>query len=130
MNTTGTQWVRWAFPPQIAAATSARRRLAGQLDRWRIGPSHAESILLIAYELVANAVEHARTPCELAVGFDGSAVVVEVHDESTQPPRLQPDDPHAARGRGLQLIAALARTWSSVPSGAGKTVRAVIVPGT
>jgi len=54
--------------------------------------------LLIAHELVANAVDHARTRFELAVSFDGTAVVVDVHDESPLQPRLQPLNLAAARG--------------------------------
>jgi hypothetical protein len=34
----------------------------------------------------------------------------------------------AARGRGLQMVAALARSWNCLRHGGGKTIRAVIVP--
>jgi len=38
-------------------------------------------------------------------------VLVAVTDGSNAPPRQQPHDIHAARGRGLQLVAALSRRW-------------------
>ena len=129
MDPPGIERVRWTYPPIPAAATQARQRLAAQLNAWRIGASDAEPVLLIAYELTANAVEHARTPFELAVSFDGTAVVVEVHDESTLQPRLQPLNLRATRGRGLQMVAAMAKSWNSVQQRDGKTVRAVIIPG-
>jgi anti-sigma regulatory factor (Ser/Thr protein kinase) len=124
----GIQTVRWAFPPILTAPADARRRLSAQLRAWGIGGSAAEPVLLVADELVANAVEHARTELALEVGFDGTAVVVEVHDESTLPPRLQPHDASAVRGRGLQLVAALAKSWNCVRHTGGKTIRAVVVP--
>ena len=128
MESTGIRRVRWAFPPATSAPTLARRRLNGQLDEWGIGAEEAEPVLLVAHELVANAVDHARTRFELAVSFDGTAVVVDVHDESPLQPRLRPLNLAAARGRGLQMVAALARTWCCIRRTGGKTVRAVIVP--
>jgi anti-sigma regulatory factor (Ser/Thr protein kinase) len=86
-------------------------------------------VLLIAYELSTNAVEHADTPFELAVSFDGNEVVVEVHDQSPLQPRPQPLDLRAARGRGLQMVAAMAKSWNCVQHEGGKTIRAVIIPG-
>lgn len=120
--------MRWAFPPILTAPADARRRLRAQLRTWGIGESTAEPVQLIAGELIANAVEHARTPLALEVGFDGKTIVVEVHDESTVPPRLQPHDASAVRGRGLQLVAALAKSWHCVQHAGGKTIRAVIIP--
>ena len=90
--------------------------------RFRVGP-------LVANELVANAVDHACTTLELAVSFDGTAIVVEVHDESMLEPRLQPINPTDARGRGLQMVDALAKSWRCIRHAGGKTVQAVIVVG-
>ena len=129
MNSTRTRRVRWAFPPLLAATTQARRRLTGQLRAWRIPAEDAEPVLLVAHELVTNAVEHARTPLELAASFDGAKVVVEVHDQSPLEPRLQPFNPSAARGRGLQMVAALATRWNWIQHACGKTIRAVILTG-
>jgi hypothetical protein len=126
MDPTGTETVRWAYPPLPASATNARHRLAAQLVTWKIGESETEPLFLIAYELMANAIEHARTPFELAVCFNGIVVVVDVRDESTLQPRLQPVDVHAARGRGLQMVATMAKSWSCVQHADSKTVRAVI----
>jgi anti-sigma regulatory factor (Ser/Thr protein kinase) len=129
MDSSGIHKVRWAFSPIPTAATTARRRLAKQLQAWGISAPDADPVLLVANELVVNAVEHARTALELEVGFDGTAVVVEVHDESPLPPQLQPHNLRAARGRGLQMVAALAKSWSCVQHASGKTIRAVIIPG-
>jgi anti-sigma regulatory factor (Ser/Thr protein kinase) len=129
MDLTGIRKVRWAFTPILATPTRARRRLAEQLRLWGVTGLESESVLLVATELVANAVDHARSALELAVSFDGTAIVVEVHDESMLEPRLQPINPTAARGRGLQMVDALAKSWRCIRHAGGKTVQAVIVLG-
>jgi anti-sigma regulatory factor (Ser/Thr protein kinase) len=129
MDLPGIRKVGWAFKPIIATPTRARRLIAAQLHLWGITGPDSEPVLLVANELVANAVDHARTDLELAVSFDGTAVVVEVHDQSLLEPRLQPLNPTAARGRGLQMVNALAKSWRCVRDAGGKTVQAVIVLG-
>ena len=121
--------VRWRSLPTPAAPTRARHQLARHLEEWEVSAADTELVLLVAYELCTNAVEHARTPLELTVGFDGKMVVIEVRDESNLPPRLQPFDVHAARGRGLQIVAALAKSWTCVQQPHGKTIRAVLILG-
>jgi hypothetical protein len=129
MDLQGIREVRWAFTPILTTPSRARRRLADQLRNWGIGGSASEAVLLVANELVANAVDHARTALELMVSFDGTAVVVEVHDHSVHEPHLQPFDLHAVRGRGLQMVDALAKSWHWIRHAGGKTVQAVIITG-
>jgi hypothetical protein len=95
---------------------------------WGISGPESDPILLVAHELVANAVDHARTALELVVSFDGTEITLDVHDQSVLEPRLQPLNPTAARGRGLQMVDALAKSWHWVLHASGKTVRAVIIP--
>lgn len=128
MDPTETDAVHWAYPASPDAAVAARRRLAAQLRAWRIDEADAEPVLLVAYELLTNAVEHARTPFEVTVSFDGTSVVVAVSDASPKLPDLQPLNLRATRGRGMQMVAALAKSWTCVPHEGGKTVRAVITP--
>lgn len=129
MDSTGTRRVRWTFDPVLTTPTRARRRLAEQLRAWGIGTPQCDPVLLVANELVANAVDHAHTALELAVSFDDTEVVVEVHDQSMLEPCLQPINTAAARGRGLQMVDALSKSWHCVRHASGKTVRAVIIPG-
>lgn len=116
----------WAFPPQPSAPAQARRRLTHQLQVWCIKEDELADCVLVAHELVANAVEHARTPFELRVSYDGDRVVIGVDDSSPAAPQLRPHDPHAARGRGLQMVAAIARRWDCVCFEFGKTIWAEI----
>jgi hypothetical protein len=52
----------------------------------------------------------------------GSVLRIAVRDCSEQSPRIQPFDAHARRGRGLQLVATLARDWGCDHHARGKTV--------
>lgn len=74
------------------------------LAGWGVDSDHTDDTLLVVNELLANAVEHARTPLILTVSCTGTALRVEVRDESVAEPRLQPVDLRAARGRGLQFV--------------------------
>ena len=124
----GTAQVRWSFDPEPTVPGNARQRLAPVLAEWGLASDHTDDALLVINELLANAVEHARTPLILRVSFIGTALRVEVRDESVAEPRLQPVDVQAARGRGLQFVEALARRWSWTADGSGKTVWAEIAP--
>ena len=45
-----------------------------------------------------------------------------MRDGSARSPHIQPFDPHAARGRGLQLVTNLSRRWGCQHHPEGKTV--------
>ena len=115
---------RWTFAPDLTASGRARRRLDPIMDEWGLSGQESHNVLLVMNELVTNAVEHARTPLVLLVSFTGSTVLIEVSDGSLDEPRLQPHDPGAPRGRGLQFVDALAHSWGWTVNGNGKTVRA------
>lgn len=88
-----------------------------------------EDALLVMNELVANSVEHARTPLELLVSFTGASVLIEVRDAAVAGPQLQPFDRTTRRGRGLQFVDALAHRWSWTLDGDGKVVWAEMAIG-
>ena len=70
-----------------------------------------DDALLVVEELVANVLDHARTRFQLIVRLTGSVLHLAVHDGSTGAPEVRPFDPHAGRGRGLQLVSTLAARW-------------------
>ncbi|WP_063725945.1 ATP-binding protein [Cryptosporangium arvum] len=115
-----------AHAPTPAATAEIRRTVRDLLTQWRIGGTAAEDILLVVHELVANVVDHARTPFRLAVKLCGSFVKVSVHDESCRPVVVRELDPLSTRGRGLPLIAAIADKWGCQEQPDGKTVWAAI----
>lgn len=119
---------RVLLAPEPAAASRARDFIRDSLRAWDVpAPDPAvEDAVLLASELVANAVQHAGTGVE--VGCRLVAGVVEVAVTDRHPARELPDsrgfreDLYAERGRGLALPAALASSWGVTYTGAAKTV--------
>jgi anti-anti-sigma factor len=118
-------------PEELAGVRRAVRRWASAAG---LAPDAIEDLLLAIAEATGNAVEHAyreavvpgRVLVELRVD-DASDVVVSVTDSGTwRPP---PADP-GFRGRGLQIISALARDVDLTPGPAGTTLRFVFSPAT
>ena len=52
----------------------------------------------------------------------GPVLRISVRDWSDRSPQVRPFDPHASRGRGLQLVGNLAQRWGCVHHDRGKTV--------
>lgn len=73
---------------------------------------------LLVSELVTNAVVRGKAPIGLRISRDEGTLRVEVSDAGAQTAQLiQPvPDPHAAAGRGLFLLDALANAWGTVPA--------------
>lgn len=103
---------------------------ARELVHTRLGEWSAfhleETVAVVAVELVANAVRHARTTFELRLRHDETHVVVEVRDYDDHLPDVLPVEPHDEGGRGLNLVAALSTSWGATPLSGGKVVWAKV----
>ncbi|MBP2367051.1 ATP-binding protein [Pseudonocardia parietis] len=121
----------WALHLPARHTSCRRARLALQRFLTALVPEPvAQDALLVLHELVANGVDHARTPMRLTADVHDGAVRVAVRDGSATPGREQPLDPSAARGRGLQIVSAVSRRWGVRRHAAGKTTWAEIGPPT
>jgi anti-sigma regulatory factor (Ser/Thr protein kinase) len=111
------------FPALPTAAAQARRLVADTVvhwehDRWLVADAE-----LVATELAANAIVHARTPFRLSVHRYGPVVRIAVHDRATTAlPALVECDATSSSGRGMHLISAIARRWGVEVTPDGKTV--------
>jgi serine phosphatase RsbU (regulator of sigma subunit)/anti-sigma regulatory factor (Ser/Thr protein kinase) len=82
--------------------------------------------VLLASELVTNAIVHAGTAVELTCRLNGATVEISVLDR--HPARVIPDPPGAAAdvarpsGRGLLLPAALSSSWGVTYASAAKAI--------
>ena len=112
--------------PVATAPARVRRRLRAALAQWELPAEVAENALMVVEELVANVVDHARTPFRLTVHHTGPSLRITVREGCSHPPAPRPFDAHAPRGRGLQMIDALTSRWGCRRSAAGKTVWAVL----
>lgn len=98
----------------------ARLIVRETLEQW--GAPNVDTAMLVAHELVANAVLHGRAPVTLRVRRRGAAVRIEVADGSDRPPHVQHYGAHAITGRGLSMVEALAVSWGWHAAGEGKVV--------
>jgi anti-sigma regulatory factor (Ser/Thr protein kinase)/anti-anti-sigma regulatory factor len=103
--------------PTPTAAAAARVFVRDVLGYWQLGLADAmvvDRAVLLASELVTNAIVHARTELVLRVELRGDLLHLAVRDGSPRLLRLVTDpvpDPEAEGGRGLLVVEQLARAW-------------------
>jgi len=90
-----------------------------------------EDAVLVASELVSNAVLHAGTGCRLTLRYTALGMTVAVRDDRPDlMPPLQPidldPDLDRRRGHGLQAVAAASRHWGITPAQRSKTTWAYL----
>lgn len=113
--------LRIRLDESLRAPGDARRALEPWLHRAGVPAATERAVLLIASELVTNAVTHGRSsPLLVAAAHDGR-LRLEVHDDSPEPPAVQGAG-GVDGGFGLRLVADAADGWGWGPSGAGKLV--------
>jgi anti-sigma regulatory factor (Ser/Thr protein kinase) len=107
-----------AFLPEPDSAPAARKFVLG------LGLSDDSGINLrlatVVSEVVTNAIIHARTPFSVSVLAGESAIHVEVKDGSTTVPARRKHE--TVKGRGLDIINAMADRWGVTSQLNGKTV--------
>ena len=107
-----------------SSAATVRREIAADLIARSIHHDSIADVVLVASELVGNAVVHAAGSGDLGVAWDvqGDAVVVRVNDGSVEQPRPRDADDSATNGRGLAIVAAIALEWGVDRADPGKQV--------
>jgi serine phosphatase RsbU (regulator of sigma subunit) len=113
------------YPPVSGAVPDARDLVSRTMREW--GLRHlANDMMLIADEMVANAVRHARTPLRVELRRTGERVVLEVTDSSREEPRLIVSHPGDFGHRGIFLVDAIATRWGTRWIDGGKVVWAEV----
>jgi anti-sigma regulatory factor (Ser/Thr protein kinase) len=114
------------LPHAPRAAGEGRRAVADLLGSCAISADDCATAILLTSELVTNAIQHTapRGDLLLTARVEAGVLRVEVRDADAAPPRLREADPDAESGRGMVLLAALAKEWGvrRPGRGAGKTV--------
>nr|WP_238419773.1 SpoIIE family protein phosphatase [Streptomyces taklimakanensis] len=116
------------YPPVSDAVPDARRLVADTMHAWDLGHL-ATDMMLIADEMVANAVRHARTPLRMEVRRTEDRIMLEVTDSSPEEPRLMRSAPQDFGHRGIFLIDAIATRWGTRRVEGGKVVWAEVTAG-
>ena len=78
------------------APSAARHALADWLRRVPCRQDTVDEVILVASELVTNAVVHARSAPLITAVFDDGWLRLEVHDDSAVPPTMRPAPPRTA----------------------------------
>jgi anti-sigma regulatory factor (Ser/Thr protein kinase) len=110
------------LPSDVASLGQGRRFVARTLRDWNVDESRIEPVMLVANELVANAIVHAGSAPVLSLAESGADLLLRVSDESRALPVPQAPTVDEAGGRGLMLVEALCDRWGIDTDGAGKSV--------
>ena len=109
------------FPPASRSVAAARRFVSETLATWS-ADGLAWASQQIVSELATNAVLHAASPFTVALGLSDGVLRIEVGDESARAPRQRHYSDEATTGRGLSLVASIARAWGVTQGASGKRV--------
>jgi hypothetical protein len=114
----------WDLPPDPALVADARARVLDRLEAWHLSDA-AFAAELVVSELVTNAIRYGQPPIQLRL-IRGTTLLCEVSDASGTAPHLRRARTYDEGGRGLLLIAQLARRWGTRHQPPGKTIWAEI----
>lgn len=109
-----------------ASAAIVRRQLARELACFDLPADAIDDAVLVASELVGNAVRHTNAveaaALDVSWEVDSSGVRVCVGDPSDQQPRLRTAGDDEPTGRGLKIVDAMSDEWGVERDARGKTV--------
>jgi anti-sigma regulatory factor (Ser/Thr protein kinase) len=118
-----------AVAHEPASAALVRQSIADDLVDHHVTAESVDDVVLVASELVTNAVVHAPfVTADLNISWQlhPDSVVIEVIDNSPDLPRRRSPIDTDTRGRGLFIVAALALDWGVRRTEGGKRVWARI----
>jgi anti-sigma regulatory factor (Ser/Thr protein kinase) len=125
------------LPAAPGSSAEARRMVRQVCARWGVEQAAADAQLVVS-ELVANAVEHARTEVDVTVSHRRRTLRIAVADRRRTLPDLPrrpgrpaggPDRPVTVRGRGLALVAQAVTRYGVIAGLDGKVVWACVPVG-
>ncbi|MGI5397129.1 ATP-binding protein [Streptomyces sp. CA-251251] len=100
-----------AFAPDKAAVGRMRRITAAFARLCGLRGTLADDVVLAVSELVTNGMQHGHGDIGLRVRYVAGEVRIEVTDGNPSPAELHVAEDNDASGRGLFLVAVLARNW-------------------
>lgn len=106
----------------VSSLGEGRRFVAKTLREWHVDEETIEPAMLVANELVANAIVHAHSSPVLSLEDSGHDLLLRVADEAGTLTVARRPEPGDDGGRGLVLIEALSDHWGVDAAGAGKSV--------
>ncbi|MDX2967172.1 ATP-binding protein [Streptomyces acidiscabies] len=106
----------------------ARHKVIDRMRGWGLSTDDdaADTVRLIASELVTNAVVHGKGPVTVTLFHRPGRLVIDVFDTNPAAPQMSWAQDDDENGRGLAMVDRLALHCSWMPSGRGKRVWAEI----
>ncbi|MEU0186662.1 ATP-binding SpoIIE family protein phosphatase [Streptomyces sp. NPDC006207] len=117
----GTTVATWNLPADPAAVSAARKHVTAKMRTWGLDGATPTTVL-IASELVTNAIRHAQPPVRLRLIRCATGLTCEVTDGSTTSPHLRRARTFDESGRGLFIVAQLTQRWGTRHHPQGKTI--------
>lgn len=117
----------WRLPARRDAPARARVHVRALLLRWGTRDGTRDNAVLLASELVTNAVRFATGPVTVRLIRSGHGLLVEVGDTGNGRPRLSRGGLFDDAGRGLHVVHKLTTRWGVRWTDAGKVVWAEVV---
>ena len=108
--------------PDLTSVRLARRFVGEVCDAAGVDDDTRAAVVLLTSETVTNAFTHGRSEARLSVRASARSVRVEVGDDNSRHPCLQPDDAEALDGRGVRILAEVATRWGVRVDEVGKVV--------
>ncbi|MGW5927035.1 SpoIIE family protein phosphatase [Streptomyces anulatus] len=112
--------VSWDLPRDPAAVSKARAHASRVLQQWHLEELEFTTALIVS-ELVTNAIRYGGDPIRMRL-IRQSTLICEVADGSSTSPRLRHARTTDEGGRGLFLIAQMARRWGTRYTAEGKII--------
>jgi anti-sigma regulatory factor (Ser/Thr protein kinase) len=117
-----------------ANAAVVRHSIAADLADHAVTPERIDDVVLVASELVSNAVVHAsdqaaKEGLDITWEVQPDYVMITVVDTSPDLPHRRSTKSTDTRGRGLSIVAALALDWGVKRTSLGKQVWARVPIG-
>jgi anti-sigma regulatory factor (Ser/Thr protein kinase) len=115
--------IKWRFEfPAMTRSVPVSRHLMADLLSDSLSEQELDVVLLVASELVTNAILHTADSFELTVRLLSGFVEIEVADSDRHTPTLRAPTPEMGSGRGLGIVEALAEAWGVKTHELGKAV--------
>lgn len=122
-----------ALPHDLGSPHGARRFVRRTCEEWGVPDVLMDDAVHVASELVQNTIQHTGSEVRLRLELRRGLLTVAVGDDSPAPVVLaDPGRDPSRTGKGLRMVAQLAKTWGCVADQVEhrKTVWAVLVtPG-
>jgi len=112
---------RLVLSPETSSVAEGRAFVRDTLMQWGLY-SLADRAVLVASELITNAVLHTRSSPFINLFLVSNCVRLEIADSSERRPRRRNSGVDATTGRGILLVESISDRWGASPIENGKVV--------